>query len=131
MPQLHNVITISKHFDGPTNRITRITPQGAENGGKRPLLNGKFTFLAGFLDQSFWPDGQYTAPTDDALAFDIEVSESCKGGCALKLSHSNRLKPNITKIHQTHNQNPLSPQAVPMFGLNMIRLHQKVNPERW
>ena len=26
--------------------------------GKRPLLNGKFTFLAGFLDQSWWPDGQ-------------------------------------------------------------------------
>ena len=21
--------------------------------------------------------------------------------------------------------------AVPMFGLNMIRLHQKINPERW
>ena len=36
--------------------------------GKRPLLNGNFTFLAGFLDQSWWPDGQYTAPTDAALA---------------------------------------------------------------
>ena len=22
-------------------------------------------------------------------------------------------------------------QVVPMFGMNMIRLHQKVNPERW
>ena len=26
--------------------------------GKRPLLNGKFTFMAGFLDQSWFPDGQ-------------------------------------------------------------------------
>lgn len=38
--------------------------------------------------QSFWPDGIYTAPTDAALAFDVE--------------------------------------AVKTFGLNMIRLHQKV-----
>jgi len=66
---------------------------GPGPAGDRPLLNGKFTFLAGFLDQSWWPDGQYTAPTDAALAHDVE--------------------------------------AVPMFGLNMIRLHQKVNPERW
>ena len=26
--------------------------------GKRPLLNGEFTFMAGFLDQSYFPDGQ-------------------------------------------------------------------------
>lgn len=26
--------------------------------GKRPLLNGNYTFMAGFLDQSWWPDGQ-------------------------------------------------------------------------
>lgn len=42
---------------------------------------------------AWWPDGQYTAPTDDALSFDI--------------------------------------QAVKMFGLNTVRLHQKINPERW
>jgi hypothetical protein len=30
-----------------------------------------FLFLAGWLDQSWWPDGQYTAPTDEALAFDL------------------------------------------------------------
>lgn len=30
---------------------------GAGPKGKRPLLNGNFTFMAGFLDQSFWPDG--------------------------------------------------------------------------
>mmetsp|Transcript_86267 Transcript_86267/g.252342 ORF Transcript_86267/g.252342 Transcript_86267/m.252342 type:complete len:642 (+) Transcript_86267:55-1980(+) len=59
----------------------------------RPVLNGKFTFLAGFLDQSWWPDGQYTAPTDAALESDLTATK--------------------------------------MFGLNMIRLHQKVNPERW
>ena len=45
--------------------------------GKRPLLNGKFTFAAGFLDQSWWPDGQYTVPTDEGLAYDVAAVE-CK-----------------------------------------------------
>ncbi|WP_408069945.1 glycoside hydrolase family 2 protein [Butyrivibrio sp. JL13D10] len=39
----------------------------------RPLffLNGKPYFLNGILDQGYWPDGLYTAPSDDALIFDI------------------------------------------------------------
>ena len=37
-----------------------------------PLLNGKFVFQVGTLDQGFWPDGLYTAPTDAALAFDLQ-----------------------------------------------------------
>jgi len=43
----------------------------------RPLLNGKPTFLAGWLDQSYWPDGIYTAPTDEALRFDILAASRC------------------------------------------------------
>jgi hypothetical protein len=35
------------------------------------LLNGRPLFQAGPLDQGFWPDGIYTAPTDEALSFDI------------------------------------------------------------
>jgi len=35
------------------------------------LLNGKPVFHAGPLDQGYWPDGLYTAPTDAALRFDI------------------------------------------------------------
>jgi hypothetical protein len=38
----------------------------------RPILNGKFVFQMGTLDQGFWPDGLYTAPTDEALRFDIQ-----------------------------------------------------------
>ncbi|MFL6117987.1 AbfB domain-containing protein [Actinophytocola sp.] len=41
-------------------------------GVLRPLLNGKFVFQLGTLDQGFWPDGNYTAPTDEALRFDLE-----------------------------------------------------------
>ena len=42
-------------------------------GVTRPMLNGKFVFQSGPLDQGFWPDGVYTAPTDEALRFDIEA----------------------------------------------------------
>ncbi|MEU4743864.1 AbfB domain-containing protein [Actinosynnema sp. NPDC023658] len=41
------------------------------DGVLRPTLNGEFVFQIGTLDQGFWPDGLYTAPTDDALASDI------------------------------------------------------------
>ena len=42
------------------------------NGVLRPTLNGQFVFQIGTLDQGFWPDGLYTAPTDAALAFDLQ-----------------------------------------------------------
>ena len=42
------------------------------NGRPQIALNGKITFLHGPLDQGFWPDGIYTAPTDEALKFDLE-----------------------------------------------------------
>ncbi|MGV0741503.1 glycoside hydrolase family 2 protein [Mycolicibacterium sp. XJ870] len=41
-------------------------------GRARIALNGKITFLHGPLDQGYWPDGIYTAPTDAALKFDLE-----------------------------------------------------------
>ncbi|MEV6810800.1 AbfB domain-containing protein [Micromonospora sp. NPDC051296] len=45
---------------------------GLVDGVLRPLLNGEFVFQAGTLDQGYWPDGLYTAPTDAALAFDLQ-----------------------------------------------------------
>lgn len=42
------------------------------DGVLRPVLNGQFVFQMGVLDQGFWPDGIYTAPTDDALMSDIQ-----------------------------------------------------------
>jgi Alpha-L-arabinofuranosidase B (ABFB) domain/Glycosyl hydrolases family 2, sugar binding domain/Glycosyl hydrolases family 2 len=41
-------------------------------GFLRPVINGRFIFQIGTLDQGYWPDGIYTAPTDDALRFDLE-----------------------------------------------------------
>lgn len=58
---------------------------GELNGEKRALLNGEFVLQLGLLDQGYWPDGIYTAPTDDALKFDIE--ESRKAGFNLIRKH--------------------------------------------
>jgi hypothetical protein len=44
-----------------------------EGGVMRLMLNNKRLFMFGPLDQGFWPDGLYTAPTDDALRYDIEM----------------------------------------------------------
>ncbi len=46
-----------------------------EKGITRIMLNNRFVFQAGPLDQGFWPDGIYTAPTDEALRFDIEMTK--------------------------------------------------------
>ena len=46
-----------------------------ESGIVRLTLNGKPLFQFGPLDQGWWPDGLYTAPTDEALAFDIEKTK--------------------------------------------------------
>jgi beta-galactosidase/beta-glucuronidase len=44
------------------------------DGVTRLVLNGQPVFHLGLLDQGWWPDGLYTAPTDAALAFDIEAT---------------------------------------------------------
>lgn len=46
---------------------------GKEGNVTRMLLNGKFVFQIGPLDQGFWPDGIYTPPSEAALKFDIQA----------------------------------------------------------
>ncbi len=46
-----------------------------EHGVQRLMLNNKPVFQYGPLDQGFWPDGLYTAPTDEALRYDIEMTK--------------------------------------------------------
>jgi beta-galactosidase/beta-glucuronidase len=45
------------------------------NGIQRMLLNDEFVFQYGPLDQGWWPDGLYTAPTDAALVFDVQKTK--------------------------------------------------------
>jgi len=46
-----------------------------DQGRVRILLNGQPVFQMGPLDQGFWPDGLYTAPTDAALRWDVELAK--------------------------------------------------------
>ena len=45
--------------------------------GRRVLLNGKPVFQRLILDQGFYPEGLWTAPSDDALKQDITLSMAC------------------------------------------------------
>ena len=55
--------------------MRKISYARDEAGHKRMLLNNKPLFQYGPLDQGWWPDGLYTAPSDEALAFDIEKTK--------------------------------------------------------
>ncbi|OAV94951.1 hypothetical protein PTTG_26825 [Puccinia triticina 1-1 BBBD Race 1] len=46
------------------------------NGIVRPFLNGEFVFQLGTLDQGFWPDGLHTAPTYEAMQYDLKALKS-------------------------------------------------------
>ena len=65
----------------------------AAEGSFRLQLNNRDLFQFGVLDQGYWPDGLYTAPTDSALLFDLLTAKE--------------------------------------LGFNLIRKHQKVEPQRW
>lgn len=49
----------------------KISSKRDANGIMRMQLNNKNLFQYGPLDQGWWPDGLYTAPTDEALLYDI------------------------------------------------------------
>ncbi|MDJ1466864.1 glycoside hydrolase family 2 protein [Xanthocytophaga flava] len=55
--------------------MRKISMQTASQNVHRMLLNNQFLFQYGPLDQGWWPDGLYTAPTDEALKFDIEKTK--------------------------------------------------------
>jgi hypothetical protein len=47
-----------------------------DEGITRIYLNQKPYFQNGLLDQGYWPDGLYTAPSDKALIYDIEQAKA-------------------------------------------------------
>jgi hypothetical protein len=53
--------------------MRKISTGKDEHGIMRLMLNNKPIFMLGPLDQGWWPDGLYTAPTDEALAYDLKV----------------------------------------------------------
>lgn len=55
--------------------MRKIETRPDDKGITRLFLNNKPLFHFGLLDQGWWPDGLYTAPTDDALKHDLEVTK--------------------------------------------------------
>lgn len=59
-------------------RIFSVEKQTKGELSGKPVfcLNHKPYFLMGVLDQGYWPDGLYTAPSDEALLYDIKTMKS-------------------------------------------------------
>jgi hypothetical protein len=80
-PFLYDVTLITTNRGEKTDEVRcyfamrKISLGKDENGVLRLCLNNKPLFQYGPLDQGWWPDGLYTAPTDEALKYDIEVTK--------------------------------------------------------
>ena len=55
--------------------MRKISVNKDEHGIWRMQLNNKDQFQMGPLDQGWWPDGLYTAPCDEALAYDLQKTK--------------------------------------------------------
>jgi len=75
-----NVDAVSSYFG-----MRKIEVKKDKSGINRLFLNNEPLFQFGPLDQGWWPDGLYTAPTDEALRYDIEVLK--KLGCNMLRKH--------------------------------------------
>jgi len=51
----------------------RTVTRKVVNNVQRVLLNGEVIFPFGTLDQGYWPDGLYTPPSYEAMAYDIKA----------------------------------------------------------
>jgi len=80
-PFLYDIEVKLQHGGTTTDKVDsyfgmrKIEVGPGPDGVTRLLLNGKAVFQVGPLDQGFWPDGLYTAPTDEALRYDIEMTK--------------------------------------------------------
>ncbi len=61
------VDTVSSYFG-----MRKFSTARDQNGYRRLCLNNKPYFQKGLLDQGYWPDGGMTAPSDEALIYDIQ-----------------------------------------------------------
>lgn len=81
-PFLYDLRVTLRDGTGAVDSVTsyfgmRSVSRGPDaNGLERIRLNGKAVFQLGPLDQGWWPDGLYTAPTDAALRHDIEMMKA-------------------------------------------------------
>jgi hypothetical protein len=106
----------------------------------RLFLNNEFLFQMGPLDQGYWPDGLYTAPTDEALKYDIEMTK--KLGFNMTRKHI-KVEPQRwyywcdkmgllvwqdmpSASSYTHNPPPIDKEAFTDEMIRMVEIHKNV-----
>lgn len=70
-------ISVGKDKVGSYYALRRFSVGRRKDGKPCFSLNGKPYFMTGLLDQGYWSDGLYTAPSDEALVYDIELAKRC------------------------------------------------------
>lgn len=86
-PKLYDlVVTAGKDELKSYFAMRKFSVEADEQGVKRMFLNGRPYFHNGLLDQGYWSDGFYTAPSDEAMIYDIT---------AMKLLGFNMLRKHI------------------------------------
>jgi beta-galactosidase/beta-glucuronidase len=80
-PFLYDMEVTLMHKQEATDKVRsyfgmrKISTRRDDKGVVRLQLNNNDYFQFGPLDQGWWPDGLYTAPTDEALAYDIQKTK--------------------------------------------------------
>ena len=80
-PELYDLRVVLKRGDQTIDEVTsyfgmrKISIGKDEQGHNQLFLNNKRLFQFGLLDQGWWPDGLYTAATDEALRHDVEMTK--------------------------------------------------------
>jgi len=80
-PDLYDVVAILHCSDDITDEVKsyfglrEIRVGADEQRVPRLFLNGQPLFEIGVMDQGFWPDGLYTAPSDEAIRSDLETAK--------------------------------------------------------
>lgn len=75
-PFLYKVMYISRRDKVESYfGMRKVDVRRDEKGVPRLYLNNKKYFQSGLLDQGYWSDGLYTAPSDEAMIYDIETAK--------------------------------------------------------
>ncbi|MGI6057325.1 MAG: glycoside hydrolase family 2 protein [Bilifractor sp.] len=77
-------VTMGEDFVSSYFAMRKISVEKDEKGIPRICLNNREIFLRGVLDQGYWPDGIYTAPSDRAVIFDLTEMRRFGFNCVRK-----------------------------------------------
>ena len=93
--------------------------------------------MAGLLDQGYWPDGLYTAPSDEALASDIVAAKALGFNLLRKHAKAQPRPLCTTPSPPSHHPftarwlPPYRPMATPLPPSTALLPPAQVEPARW